>query len=57
MKPTTWPTVGPRDHVLPAHQVGVAHQAVSHQLRVLYEVGRVGYDAWDEALPIYILCD
>src|SRR5262249_53342303 len=45
-------TVGPRYDVLPPHQVGVAHQTISHQLRVLDEVGGMGYDAWNEDLAI-----
>src|SRR5262249_16238857 len=48
VEPTPQPTVGPRDDVLSPHQVGVAHQTVSHQFRVLYEIGGVRYDAWDE---------
>jgi hypothetical protein len=52
MEAATQPAVGPRNHVLPSHQVSVSHQAVRQQFRVLNEVGGVGYDTRDQNLAL-----
>jgi hypothetical protein len=40
--------IGAGQHVLAAHQLGVAHQAFGHQIGMLDEVGAVADDPRDE---------
>ena len=52
MNSATQTTVRPGHDVLPTDQVGVPHDAVGHDLRVLHDIGGVTHHARDEHLAI-----
>src|SRR5262249_4474949 len=45
-------TVRTGDHPLPSHHVGIAHNALGHQLRVLDEVGGAVQHPWNNHLIV-----
>jgi hypothetical protein len=57
MDATSETTVRTCDHILLANGIGVTHDPLGHDLRVLYHVRRVGHDARDQHLAMRQLDD